>query len=143
MPLDPRLDAPGALHQVMVRSLERHEIFRDDRGRLGFVQRLAALTEGGHLNRRRLCPPQHQTLVRRSGPCRPFPLPRGPRLDAPGTLHHVRVRGIERTAIFGGRRDRSDCVNWNPPFPTLGQSVVAARRGEVTALVRAVLGRGR
>ena len=26
-------------------------------------------------------------------------MPRGPRLDAPGTLHHVIVRGIERRKI--------------------------------------------
>ncbi|MEW6088695.1 MAG: hypothetical protein AB1498_10385, partial [bacterium] len=27
-------------------------------------------------------------------------MPRGPRLDAPGTLHHVIARGIERKEIF-------------------------------------------
>ena len=27
-------------------------------------------------------------------------MPRGPRLDAPATLHHVMVRGIERRRIF-------------------------------------------
>ena len=37
-------------------------------------------------------------------------MPRGPRLDAPGVLHHVMVRGIERRAIFREERDRADFV---------------------------------
>lgn len=37
-------------------------------------------------------------------------MPRGPRLDAPGTLHHVMVRGIESCAIFRNDRDRDDFV---------------------------------
>ncbi len=43
MPRGPRLDAPGVLHHVMVRGLERRALFRDDRDRADFVQRLAAL----------------------------------------------------------------------------------------------------
>ncbi len=35
-------------------------------------------------------------------------MPRQPRLDAPGTLHHVIGRGIERTKIFRGHPDRED-----------------------------------
>jgi len=35
-------------------------------------------------------------------------MPRGPRLDAPGTLHHVIVRGIERRLIFRSDRDKED-----------------------------------
>ena len=35
-------------------------------------------------------------------------MPRGPRLDAPGVLHHVMVRGIERRAVCRGDRDRRD-----------------------------------
>ncbi len=35
-------------------------------------------------------------------------MPRGPRLDAPGTLHHVMVRGIERTTIFRDDTDRAE-----------------------------------
>jgi len=35
-------------------------------------------------------------------------MPRGPRLDAPGTLHHVIARGIERRQIFRTDRDRED-----------------------------------
>jgi putative transposase len=33
-------------------------------------------------------------------------MPRGPRLDFTGALHHVIVRGIERRRIFGGNLDR-------------------------------------
>ncbi len=37
-------------------------------------------------------------------------MPRGPRLDAPGVLHHVMVRGLERRAIFREDQDRRDFV---------------------------------
>jgi len=33
-------------------------------------------------------------------------MPRGPRLDAPGTLHHVIIRGIERGSIVRDDTDR-------------------------------------
>jgi putative transposase len=35
-------------------------------------------------------------------------MPRGPRLDAPDTLHHVMVRGIDRAVIFRDDPDRLD-----------------------------------
>ena len=35
-------------------------------------------------------------------------MPRQPRLDAPGALHHVMGRGIERTQIFRNDGDRAD-----------------------------------
>ena len=35
-------------------------------------------------------------------------MPRQPRLDAPGTLHHVMGRGIEGIKIFNNRKDRED-----------------------------------
>ena len=38
-------------------------------------------------------------------------MPRQPRLDAPGTLHHVMGRGIERVQIFRNRVDRQDFVD--------------------------------
>jgi len=38
-------------------------------------------------------------------------MPRGPRLDAPGALHHVMVRGLERQAIFRTEEDRRDFVD--------------------------------
>ena len=38
-------------------------------------------------------------------------MPRGPRLDAPGVLHNVMVRGIERAALVRDKRDRADVVD--------------------------------
>jgi len=35
-------------------------------------------------------------------------MPRQPRLDAPGALHHVMARGIEGTKVFKSRTDRED-----------------------------------
>jgi putative transposase len=37
-------------------------------------------------------------------------MPRQPRLDAPDTLHHVMVRGLERRAIFRDDADRAHFV---------------------------------
>jgi len=37
-------------------------------------------------------------------------MPRQPRLDAPETLHHVMVRGLERRALFRDDQDRVDFV---------------------------------
>ena len=35
-------------------------------------------------------------------------MPRSARLDAPGVLHHIMIRGIERRNIFRDNRDRED-----------------------------------
>ena len=35
-------------------------------------------------------------------------MPRQPRLDTPGALHHVMARGIERKRIFKNRFDKED-----------------------------------
>ena len=45
----PRLDAPGILHHVMVRGIERRAMFRDDRDDVDFVRRLAGLAGPGAL----------------------------------------------------------------------------------------------
>jgi len=45
MPRQARLDAPGVLHHVMVRGLERRPIFRDDADRRDFCARVGALVE--------------------------------------------------------------------------------------------------
>ncbi|MBI3121889.1 MAG: transposase, partial [candidate division NC10 bacterium] len=37
-------------------------------------------------------------------------MPRGPRLDTPGALHHVMARGLDRQVIFRDDRDRDDFV---------------------------------
>ena len=38
-------------------------------------------------------------------------MPRQARLDSPGTLHHVMIRGIERGDIVGGEKDREELVS--------------------------------
>ena len=38
-------------------------------------------------------------------------MPRTARLDAPGVLHHVMIRGIERREIFRNNYDREDLIN--------------------------------
>jgi hypothetical protein len=37
-------------------------------------------------------------------------MPRQARLDSPGTLHHVMIRGIEERNIVDDKQDRSDFV---------------------------------
>lgn len=44
MPRGPRLDAPGTLHHVIVRGIEKGLIVRDDKDRQAFVTRLADVT---------------------------------------------------------------------------------------------------
>jgi REP element-mobilizing transposase RayT len=38
-------------------------------------------------------------------------MPRQARLDAPGTLHHLMIRGIEGRKIFENDRDRSEFIS--------------------------------
>src|SRR3990172_1778596 len=45
MPRQAGLDAPGVLHHVMVRGLERRAIFRDDADRRDFCARVGGLVE--------------------------------------------------------------------------------------------------
>ncbi len=47
MPRQPRLDAPGALHHVMGRGIERTKIFQTDTDRADFVARLAQRARAG------------------------------------------------------------------------------------------------
>jgi len=35
-------------------------------------------------------------------------MPKLARLDAPGVLHHIMIRGMERTKIFRRNKDRED-----------------------------------
>jgi len=44
MPRQPRLDAPGALHHIIGRGIERTNIFRTDRDREDFIKRLGDLS---------------------------------------------------------------------------------------------------
>jgi len=48
MPRKARIDAPGALHHIIVRGIERRKVFMDDDDRDGFIDRLGGiLTETG------------------------------------------------------------------------------------------------
>jgi putative transposase len=38
-------------------------------------------------------------------------MPRRARLDAPGVIHHVMIRGIERRSIFRDNNDRDDMID--------------------------------
>ena len=38
-------------------------------------------------------------------------MPRSPRIDIEGVLHHVMIRGIEKRDIFVDNRDRSDFLD--------------------------------
>jgi putative transposase len=49
MPRQPRLDAPGALHHIMGRGIERTTIFRTDQDREDFIKRLGELCRAGEL----------------------------------------------------------------------------------------------
>jgi hypothetical protein len=53
-------------------------------------------------------------------------MPRGPRLDAPGTLYHVIVRGIERRKIVDNDKDRE-----NLGILTSGVAQILRRSGDV------------
>ena len=49
MPRQPRLDAPGALHHVMGRGIEKVRIFQQDSDREDFMVRLAGLCRDGYI----------------------------------------------------------------------------------------------
>ena len=45
MPRRARIDAPGALHHIIVRGIERRKIFNDDKDRYDFLSRLGDILE--------------------------------------------------------------------------------------------------
>ena len=53
-------------------------------------------------------------------------MPRGPRLDAPGVLHHGMARGIDRQPIFLDDRDRDDFVRRVAALTSSGKVLVYA-----------------
>ena len=46
MPRQARIDAPGALHHIIVRGINRKAVFMDDRDRQSFLERLSDLLMG-------------------------------------------------------------------------------------------------
>ena len=73
MPRQARLDAPGVLHHVMARGIERRRIFLDDEDREDFVRRLSQLAEAAAflVYAWALMPNHFHLLVRTAGV--PFP----------------------------------------------------------------------
>lgn len=51
MPRKARTDAPGAVHQIIMRGVERRKIFRSGRDRADFIARLAAIVVETHTQR--------------------------------------------------------------------------------------------
>ena len=45
IPRKARIDAPGALHHIIVRGIERRKIFNDDQDRYDFLSRLGDILE--------------------------------------------------------------------------------------------------
>ena len=45
MPRRARIDAPGALHHIVIRGIERKAIFKDDTDREDFIERLSRLLQ--------------------------------------------------------------------------------------------------
>ena len=45
MPRLARLDAPGASHHIMIRGIERRNIFKDDKDRDSFIEKLRDVVE--------------------------------------------------------------------------------------------------
>ena len=43
MPRKARIDAPGALHHIIIRGIERRKIFYDDLDQNSFLERLGAV----------------------------------------------------------------------------------------------------
>lgn len=57
-------------------------------------------------------------------------MPRGARLDAPGTLHHVMLRGIERGNIVYDDEDREDFLTrMGDQARATGSSVYGVKAG--------------
>ena len=50
MPRLARLDAPGALHHIIGRGIERNKIFISDKDREDFIARLSAMAEEGAMD---------------------------------------------------------------------------------------------
>jgi REP-associated tyrosine transposase len=70
MPRKARIDAPGALHHIIVRGIERRKIFEDDTDRVNFLDRLGkVLSETGTKCFAWTLIPNHFHLLLRTGAC--------------------------------------------------------------------------
>lgn len=70
MPRNARIDAPGALHHIIVRGIERRKIFNDDVDRINFLDRLGkVLSETDTRCFAWALIPNHFHLLLRTGTC--------------------------------------------------------------------------
>ena len=70
-------------------------------------------------------------------------MPRGPRLETPGALHHIIARGIERSTIFRHDTDRTDFLDRiRRLFPETGTILYAWGRSRLRLGCRGCRGRG-
>ena len=68
MPRKSRIDAPGALHHIIIRGIERKRVFQDDTDRDHFGDRLSGiLTESSTVCYAWALLPNHVHLVLRTG----------------------------------------------------------------------------
>ena len=113
MPRGPRLDAPGALHHVIVRGLDRQSIFRDDRDREDLLARLSTLIQAGALRvyAWALLPNHAHFLLRTAG----RPLPRSMRSLLTGYAGAFNRRH-RRTGHLFQNRYKSIVVEEEPYF---------------------------
>lgn len=71
MPRKARIDAPGALHHIIIRGIERRQIFSDDQDRDNFIERLGAIvTETGTFCFAWALIPNHAHILLRTGQTR-------------------------------------------------------------------------
>ena len=71
--------------------------------------------------RRGRCVLNCKSLDKSHGNLWTYNMPRQARLDVPGALHHIMVRGINKLAIFHDKQDRARFLE------RLGQKVTEAR----------------
>jgi REP element-mobilizing transposase RayT len=69
VPRRPRIDHPGAYHHVIVRGVDRREIFRDDADRVAYCDQLSLVfPEDGAMCLAWALMPNHVHLAVRTGP---------------------------------------------------------------------------
>ena len=101
MPRGPRLDAPGALHHVIVRGIEGRRLFIDAQDRQAWLDRLAAVgTTSGLTILAWACLPNHVHCLIRTGP---VPLSTAMRRVLTGYAGYFNRRHRRRGHLFQNR----------------------------------------
>jgi len=113
MPRLARLDAPGLLNHVMARGIERRDIFKDDKDRKAFLERLATVLEETQETQTQcyawaLIPNHFHLLLRTSLPASPESASDGQWRAGAGPLSKVMRRLMTGYAVtFNKRHKRS------------------------------------